>query len=52
MLALALLSIGNSKYGINSRNVKNANYGKKANNPITNDKIWKVIRIQKVSKTT
>ena len=31
MLALTLLSIGNFDYGINSRNAKNANYGKKAN---------------------
>ena len=49
MLALALLSICNSKYGISSRNAKNANYGKKANNT-KKAKIWKVIRIQKVSK--
>ena len=48
MLALALLSIGNSKYGINSRNAKNANYYKR----LGNDKICKVIRIQKVSKNT
>ena len=32
MLALTLLSIGNFDYGINSRDAKNANYGKKANN--------------------
>ena len=31
MLALTLLSIGNFKYGINSRNAKKANYCKKAN---------------------
>ena len=31
MLALSVLRIGNCKYGINSRNAKNANYGKKAN---------------------
>ena len=49
MLALALHSIANSKYGIKSRNAKNANYGKKANNA-KKAKIWKVIRIQKVSK--
>ena len=44
-----MISIGNSKYGIDSRNAKNANYGKKANNA-NKPKIWKVIRIQKVSK--
>ena len=32
VLALALLSIGNSKCGIKSRNAKNVNHGKKAYN--------------------